>query len=205
MKIYLCRHGQTILNVAQRWQGQNDSALTEKGVLHAKQQADYLATKKIDVIFSSSLGRAKATALHLRKKFPNAPYLELDVLKEINNGEADGMLIEETKKKWPELIDRINLRDLNHGFPGGESYQDVVERLQLFVKELKEKHADKTIAIFGHAGMNRMLLRILLNLSDEETIALKSPHNTIYEIDLSNSKPELFHITNGERKKGFVY
>jgi len=204
MKIYLCRHGETVLNAEKRWQGRLESPLTEEGLRQAKEAAEYLQDKKIDAIFSSPLGRAKKSALFLRTKFPNAEYFEEDVLKEIDNGKADGLTWEESKKRFPHLLKRIILEDLNSAFPGGESYDDVMARLKPFVEKLKREFGQKTVAIIGHGGVNRMFLRILFSLPDEKIIRISTPNDVVYEIDL-NGNAQVHYIRKGERKEGFVF
>jgi len=205
MKIFLYRHGETQFNVEERFQGHVDSSLTENGVLQAKRNADYLKGKKICVIFSSPFERAKKTAGFLWKHFPKTQYFEVDALKEINNGEADGLLIEECKKKYPHLIARANLEDLHSAFPGGESYKDVTARLLPFVEKLKQEYRGKNVAIVGHGGVNRMLIGILLSLPYEKLVKVAIPTNVIYEIILSEKATKVFYIKNKERKKGLVF
>jgi len=204
MKIYLCRHGETVLNAEKRWQGRLDSPLTEKGVAESKQVAKYLSDKKIDAIFSSPLGRAKTSALFLRKHFPNAEYFEEAVLKEIDCGKAEGLTFEESKKRYPHLIDRINLKDLNTPLPEGESYKGVIKRLSPFVERIKQDYWKKTVAIVAHGGTNRMLIGILLSLPDKELVEVSTPNDVIYEIDLLSNKSKVNYIKDGVRKKGFV-
>ena len=46
MKLYLLRHGKTIWNVEERFQGQLDSPLTEDGILKIKETAKTLDLRK---------------------------------------------------------------------------------------------------------------------------------------------------------------
>jgi len=204
MKIFLYRHGETVLNAQKRWQGRLDSPLTKEGLKQAKEAAEYLQDKRIDTIFSSPLGRARRSASFLREKFSNAEYFEEDALKEIDNGKADGLTWQESKKRFPHLLKRIILEDLTNRFPGGESYDGVVARLEPFVEKLKKEFGKKTVAIIGHGGVNRMLLRILFSLPDEKVIKISTPNDIIYEIDLNGSL-QVHNIKNGKRKGGLVF
>lgn len=63
MRLYLIRHGQTVDNVAGRYAGSLDSALTAHGVLQARRLASHLAqVAEVKHIFSSNLQRAVKTA-----------------------------------------------------------------------------------------------------------------------------------------------
>ena len=59
---YLARHGQTVWNTLGQTQGHGNSPLTELGELQAKDLAEAMKEHKIDMIFSSDLGRAVQTA-----------------------------------------------------------------------------------------------------------------------------------------------
>jgi len=66
MPLFLLRHGQTVFNVAGRYQGQNDSNLTEIGVQQARRNGEILAARINDIsrlhFVSSPLGRTLATS-----------------------------------------------------------------------------------------------------------------------------------------------
>ncbi len=62
MNIYLTRHSQTEWNLVRRIQGFLDSPLTKKGIKDAKKLRDRLTDVDIDVVFSSTQGRAVKTA-----------------------------------------------------------------------------------------------------------------------------------------------
>lgn len=205
MKLYLCRHGETVFNKENRLQGGAvDSPLTENGVAQARQMASFFRGKKIDAIFSSPLGRAKASASFLRKVFPVVPYFELDALKEINNGEADGLSVEETKARYPHLLKRINLEDLHSAFPGGETYEQVKERLKPFIAMLKQDYAHKAVAVMAHGGVNRMLIGLLFALPDRALVMVSVPNDVIYEIVLLRGAAKSYCIRSGKRKKGLL-
>src|SRR5699024_12789674 len=61
-KIFMIRHGLTEYNKALRLQGSSDIPLNEAGLLQAKTASEFLKDEKFDVILSSPLSRAHATA-----------------------------------------------------------------------------------------------------------------------------------------------
>ena len=61
-RLILWRHGETAHNAAGIWQGQLDIALSETGLAQATAAAPHLAARRPDVIVSSDLLRAAATA-----------------------------------------------------------------------------------------------------------------------------------------------
>jgi len=58
VRVLLARHGETVFNVEGRWQGQSDSALTERGLAQARQLAAALADEPVATVYSSDLGRS---------------------------------------------------------------------------------------------------------------------------------------------------
>ena len=62
VKIYLMRHGQTILNRAGRTQGWCDGVLTKEGIEVAVNVGFGLRDVEFKNVYSSDLGRARKTA-----------------------------------------------------------------------------------------------------------------------------------------------
>ncbi|MBC8024185.1 MAG: histidine phosphatase family protein, partial [Burkholderiales bacterium] len=61
-RFIVVRHGQTEWNVEARIQGQGDSRLTAEGEAQARSIGERLTRERFDVLVSSDLGRAAATA-----------------------------------------------------------------------------------------------------------------------------------------------
>ncbi|MCI7668289.1 MAG: histidine phosphatase family protein, partial [Megasphaera elsdenii] len=85
VRIILIRHGETQWNIEGRYQGQEDTHLSERGQLQGRMVADGLKNTPIDVAISSPLERSYMTcsfcaALH------GLTVLKDDRLLEINHG-----------------------------------------------------------------------------------------------------------------------
>ena len=93
---FLTRHGETQWNKLGRFQGQFDSPLTEKGRLQAHLIAAQLKNKKIHLIVSSTLPRAKKTA-EICQTTLQLPHQLTSSLIERNFGSWQGKYIEEVK------------------------------------------------------------------------------------------------------------
>ena len=61
MKIYILRHGQTILNVSKVTQGHQGGKLTENGVIQANKMGLGLSKISFDYVFCSDLERSMKT------------------------------------------------------------------------------------------------------------------------------------------------
>ena len=97
--LYLARHGQTQWNKVQRFQGQLDSELTAIGKQQSENVASQLISKKIDLIVSSSLGRAIASAAICQQQL-NAPVMSLDSLVERDLGHWQGKHVNDINSMW---------------------------------------------------------------------------------------------------------
>jgi broad specificity phosphatase PhoE len=159
MKLYLVRHGESIANKKGFEAGQkHDVSLSEKGFLQAKQTANYLKNKKIDIIYSSDLLRAKQTAKEIGKILKSKNKVSKKIA-ELDKGRY-------LKKSHGECMNYINRRAEKLGIeksdvklPGGESYNDCKGRVFSFLNKLKEDN--KNAIIVAHSGVIRLILREL--------------------------------------------
>ncbi|HEY8363979.1 MAG TPA: histidine phosphatase family protein [Haloplasmataceae bacterium] len=165
MLIHLIRHAETIDNVSKIIQGQQDSKLTEKGIIQTKILAKYLAKFDIDKIYSSPQLRAKETALIIASYLQNKDIITLDELKEIH------LASWEKRYEHELLVDKDNT-----GFfvyknnPGkftpkcGEDFSMVQARMLKAIDYIiKENKEDKEILVVSHSTAIRTLLLAIEN------------------------------------------
>lgn len=154
MKLYFIRHGQTDANKIGIVQGQEvDLLLNETGIKQVEDALRYLP-ETIDNIISSPLKRARHTAEIISKKLNK--HLEFnDDIKEFRYGSLAG-------KTWAEIeaeTGDISMREkdantlFNYRPFGGESAEDLKERVKKFVIELQNTHAGKTVLVVTHGGV----------------------------------------------------
>lgn len=98
-KIYLIRHGQTILNVEHKIAGQIETELTELGKQQALDLAQKLKNDEVvfDAILCSDLKRAKDTALIITSII-KAPIIYDVNLREFSNGIYEGIKIKDLQQ-----------------------------------------------------------------------------------------------------------
>ena len=89
MKLYLIRHGQTVWNLEGRFQGWNDSALSEKGISNAKALRERLKDISFYEVYASPVGRAMTTA-HIVSGLEMDKIIPDENLREINLGSWQG-------------------------------------------------------------------------------------------------------------------
>lgn len=102
-------------------------------------------------------------------------------LKELDFGDWEGQLwrdIEKSEEAQPWFKDYIVQR-----CPNGESYQDVLNRVNQFLMELKNKHSNETILIVAHGGTIRAFLALLEKVEPLKTFEIKVGYGQIFKVE----------------------
>jgi len=166
-KILLVRHGETELNSAERYWGHSDVKLSPLGLKQAERLGDRLAAERIDAVYSSDLQRALVTAKTIASRH------RLDVttcaeLREINFGELEGLNFEEISQLFPEFTTKWKVeRSTDIEFPGGESFNELHNRVGIFAGRLEKHKAEETVLIVAHAGVLRSLICQLMRMGPQ--------------------------------------
>ena len=190
MQLFLARHGQTDWNAEHRLQGQANRPLTDLGLAQAQALCQLLADRPITALYASPLQRTRDTAA------PLAAALGLEVQPRDAMLEIDyGILEGNTKESvvGTELEDLWMARKRNplaFDAPGAETYEILRQRVQEFADELRQRHANDTIAVVGHRASNRALLAVLLDRPLTEVVKLKQKNGDVLEI-CPGGDPEL--------------
>jgi len=157
-RLLLVRHGETELNSAERYWGHSDIKLSALGVRQAERLRDRLAAQKIDVVYSSDLQRAWATAKTIASGH-QPEVITCAELREINFGKLEGLNFEEISQLFPEFTAKWRVqRSTDIEFPGGESLDQLNNRVSNFVGRLKKRKAEETVLVVAHAGVLRSLI-----------------------------------------------
>lgn len=89
------------------------------------------------------------------------------------------MTYEEIEQKYPEDYEARDDDKFNYRYRGGESYRDVVVRLEPVIMELER--ADNVL-IIGHQAIIRCLYAYFMGLSQEQLPYIKVPLHTLIRI-----------------------
>ncbi|MGZ9583311.1 histidine phosphatase family protein [Paenibacillus marinisediminis] len=155
--ILLVRHGQTEWNVARRFQGHQDSPLTELGVRQAEWLGESLQHERIDAVYSSSSPRARRTAEIIIAP-RDMEIIESDDLKEINLGVWEGQS-QETAEREDEEQFHYFWNDPEHfHVHKSETFQEVSERAVRKLQQIVAEEQGKTILIVAHTVVVKVLM-----------------------------------------------
>lgn len=174
--IYLVRHGQSQANSKGIWQGaQIDTPLTELGRTQAQNTKRHLEEEGavFSAVYSSPLLRAGETAGIIA---PNQNITFDSRLKEFDYGIWDGMYWQDILERYSEFFDASeNLLPNSWEVTGGETYDEVKERLQQFFDELTDKHPDESVLVVSHGFTIKLILDLFLNIGN--LVNLNEPTN----------------------------
>ncbi|KAK0529040.1 Fructose-2,6-bisphosphatase [Tilletia horrida] len=173
--IFFSRHGESQFNVQGKIGG--DSDLSERGWAYARALPqlikDNIGDKPLTV-WHSTLRRTAQTASFL--PYPKLAWKSLD---ELDAGVCDGMTYEEIEEYFPEDYASRDEDKFNYRYRGGESYRDVVVRLEPVIMELERQ---ENILIVGHQAILRALYAYFHSLSQEELPYIKIPLHTVIQL-----------------------
>lgn len=149
MRIYLVRHGETELNQKKCYYGHMDVGLSEKGVKQAKAIGAFFRNHSFDVVVSSPLIRAVKTAEYILGGREQKIVVD-ERLSEQNFGIFEGFTYEQLLERYPDEFQSWNQDFSGYRIPGGESFSDVRNRIDNYLKELTGR--DGTMLLVAHKG-----------------------------------------------------
>ncbi len=160
-RVFMVRHGATVLSGEDRFAGVTDVALSEEGREQTRRLAERLSAEKVVAIYASPLSRTVETAQILA-----APHkLEVrtrDGLREISHGHWEQMTRREVDEKFPEEAAEWEKDPYTFAPAGGESGLAVTARALPVLIDLVREHCGKCILVVSHKATIRLLLSSLL-------------------------------------------
>ena len=185
--IYLIRHAETIEENGIRNTSEDSQLINEKEILsvEGEEQAKKLSIHKelqnIDVIWSSSYTRAKATAKYIAN-INNLPFnLDNDLSeRKLGNLKELGEFMKDKSTRDPS---QEQLLDRTFRTSDGESAEQTRERMNKFFDKILKEYEGKRIAVISHGGSIKFFLlnwctvneNVKLVYNNEKILNIKSP------------------------------
>ncbi|ELK23546.1 6-phosphofructo-2-kinase/fructose-2,6-biphosphatase 3 [Myotis davidii] len=172
--IYLCRHGESEHNLQGKIGG--DSGLSIRGRKFANALSKFVEEQNLKdlKVWASQLKSTIQTAEALQ-----LPYEQWKALNEIDAGVCEEMTYEEIKDTYPEEYALREQDKYYYRYPTGESYQDLVQRLEPVIMELERQ---ENVLVICHQAVLRCLLAYFLDKSAEEMPYLRCPLHTVLKL-----------------------
>ncbi|MCA9625844.1 MAG: histidine phosphatase family protein [Myxococcales bacterium] len=173
--LWLVRHGESTHNVAGRIGG--DAPLSDRGRAFAGKLGEWLAQqdKGPVEVWTSTLVRTRQTAEIVSPD--HTPWRALD---EIDAGVCDGMTYAEIAEQMPDVHEGRKADKLRYRYPRGESYLDVIQRLDPLIGDLER--VTEPLLIIAHQAVLRALYAYLMGHPREEAPFLEIPLHTVIEL-----------------------
>ncbi|KAJ2794021.1 Fructose-2,6-bisphosphatase, partial [Coemansia helicoidea] len=173
--VLFSRHGESMYNLDQRLGG--DPSLSPNGHKYARALPVLISRLLGDqpvTIWTSTLKRTSETVAGL-------PYKKMQwkALDELDAGLCDGLTYEDVEREYPEEYAMRDENKFEFRYRGGESYRDVVLRLEPVIMELERQ---QNIMIISHQAVLRCIYAYFLDIGPEELPYLKIPLHTVMKL-----------------------
>ena len=190
MKVYLTRHGQTEWNLAGKMQGRLNSNLTALGEDQARWLGKSLETTPIDIICSSSSGRAFDTA-KLIKGDREIDIEQYDDLQEVYLADWQGMLHSDIEALYNDQFNSYWREPEKFQAGEKESFEALIKRGSTVFNEILSTHKGKDVLIVSHGVLLKAIFAYIKSLDIKEFWSGPFMQSTCLNV---------LEITNGEIK-----
>ncbi|AKA67957.1 MULTISPECIES: histidine phosphatase family protein [Clostridium] len=211
--LYLMRHGQTILNKAERTQGWCDGVLTKEGIEVAVNTGLGLSDVNFKAAYSSDLGRAIKTAkivISENKSSTNLKLKEIEGLREVYFGKYEGEFqdimfndilnylnvtsIKEAEAKYDFQKEYCNACAALDETKEAESYDIIIKRVMNNLKDICEENSKDNggnVLVVAHGGVIRLIIDYLdksfvLRALDNSSISKVVYENGTFKVESVN-------------------
>lgn len=199
MKVFLARHGETLGNSQGLVLGQEDYPLTDKGFKTTANLADIVKeTVGKGLIISSPLGRALESA----RIYAGKTGWQIEVMAgiaELSCGLWEGQLRSVAASDRPFIRAAWTVSP-----PEGESYADGEPRAAEVVRKIKMMKGYDVAIVVGHAGINRVFLKLWLEIDPLYMLNVQQSHETIYILNSCNAKGVDWISADGSTGRGLI-
>ncbi|MCH4179543.1 MAG: histidine phosphatase family protein [Megasphaera sp.] len=211
-RIILIRHGETQWNIEGRYQGQEDTHLSERGLQQGHMVAEGLKDTPIDVAVSSPLERSYMTASFCAA-LHGITVEKDDRLLEINHGDWEGRLAGEIEARYPVEFQQWHTQPQLVTMPGagGENLAAVCRRARAAFDDYAVKYDGKTVLVAAHDAVNKAVICDILGLDMSHFWQIKQDNTCInvleceqgqWRIVLLNSTNHMGYLFSGIEQKG---
>jgi probable phosphoglycerate mutase len=160
-RIYLIRHGATILSAEDRFAGATDVDLSDEGRAQARALALRLADDRITAVYCSPLKRTTETATIVATPHRLTP-IPRDGLREINHGRWESLQRSEVEAQFPEEYAAWEEDPFIYAPLDGESGLSVMARALPVIREVVLNHVGENVAVVSHKATIRLIISSLL-------------------------------------------
>lgn len=203
-RIILIRHGETTWNIEGRYQGQEDTPLSERGLKQGQMLAEGLRNIPINRCVASPLQRAFQTCSFCAE-LHNLP-VETDArLMEIGHGSWEGQLAKDIQAKYPKEYAQWHSEPHLVQMPdGGENLENVRSRSMAAIMDIVEKYPNETVLVAAHDAVNKAILCDILGMGMERFWQIKQDNTCVNVLEYVDGKWRVV-LVNSTNHMGYLF
>lgn len=182
-RVYLVRHGTTLLNRQNRYRGRIDVPLDERGWQDAWGAAAELRDSGVTAIYSSPLRRARDTGRVIADATGTGTLVDMPGIVNLDYGRWEGLTSEEAAAADPDEYARYLAFTDDAACPGGERLLSAAERTLLSLHLLHLLHPGGVVVAVSHAVIVRFAIALVTgNPRTEWRCALPNGSVTAFDV-----------------------
>lgn len=195
-RIYLVRHGEIEGSGQFRYNGQTEVPLTPRGFEQYRALADRLKDEPLAACYTSDLSRCLEGAGIMCAGRGIGPIQRAE-LRELSFGDWEGLTWSELEERFPDQW-RARMNDfVGYRAPGGESLNDLRERVLPLLCEIVERHRGERLLVVAHGGVNRVVLLDALGAPPSSMFRIEQDFGCLNIIDYYPDGNRVVKLLNG--------
>jgi broad specificity phosphatase PhoE len=160
-RVLLVRHGATALTAEDRFSGSTDVELSDRGRRQIACLAERLKLVNLAAVYASPLHRSLESASLIAEPHGLTPIVD-PAFREIDYGRWEGLKRSEIQSRFGDEFAIWQQDPFTIAPLGGESGISVLNRALPALRDIVERHPDRSVAIVSHKGTNRLIVGSLL-------------------------------------------
>lgn len=162
-RVFLVRHGATVLSAEDRFAGSVDAALSDDGRAQARSLGARIASEPLAAVYASPMSRAIETAALVTagRGFGTASVPEL---RETDHGHWESRTREEVRAEFPEEYGRWERDPFTFAPSGGETGLQVLARALPAFLAISARHENDSVLVVSHKATIRLVVSALLGV-----------------------------------------
>lgn len=179
--IWLSRHGESEYNLDGKIGG--DADLSPRGFQYAKLLPALLRESGLPkdaplTVWTSTLKRTNQTAEHVVTELCWEK-LSWKALDELDSGICDSLTYAQIAEKYPDDFKARDDDKFNYRYRGGESYRDVVIRLEPIIMEIERS---ENVLIITHQAIVRCIFSYFMEVDQSKSPWMEVPLHTLMKL-----------------------
>jgi probable phosphoglycerate mutase len=162
-RVFLVRHGATVLSAEDRYAGSVDAALSDEGRAQARSLGVRLAGEPLAAAYASPMSRAQDTTA-LITAGRGLDLVPVPELRETDHGHWEGRTRDDVRSEFPEEYARWERDPFTFAPSSGETGLQVLARALPAFLALSARHADQSILVVSHKATIRLVVSALLGV-----------------------------------------